>query len=407
MMRHAIDRTPLPKRHGIVTLKLVLAAALLFSVVAMVVDIGLLIARTEALKTLTDSAALAGAAAIAEIPAIGPDVNNPDVPTPNTPEVIASEPLLSIARHAHFVAAQFALANPIAGHRLRLWNRHDGSVTVGWVEHAHLGPDYLFQTQPAGPLNAVEVHARLPVDRVSALTLSLFRIAGRSHLLSTSVAVFDQKLVGFRPVGAANIPLLPLLVSLALSDLGTGTDDNDEGSADVANTDFLLPGSNFVLIVQPGQTAFPSQSSYQPLDPLWGVPLQFGEDGSLNEFVQQVVAGLDFNALADRGGAIVIDGDGDVDVPLQSALAAGQLDDLEAAFSQVIGEPRVLPIGLVQGGTGIGEITGFMAVVVTQVNRTDTQIQLSCSSIRMHTSTALVADAAGRNPWVGKLVLVR
>src|SRR5579872_7255106 len=126
MMIRLVHRTPVPKRHGIVTLKLVLAATLLFSVVAMVVDIGLLVARTEALKTLTDSAALAGAEALAEIPAIGPDVSGQTFPTPQTPEVLASEPLLSIAQHAHRVAAQFALANPISSHRLRLWNRQNG-----------------------------------------------------------------------------------------------------------------------------------------------------------------------------------------------------------------------------------------------------------------------------------------
>jgi hypothetical protein len=428
MINRCSHRNPAPSRHGIVTLKLVLAAGLLFSLLAMVIDLGLLIARTESLKTLTDAAALAGAAALAENMGFS-DNDGRDFPTAETPEVFGSESLVSIVREVHRQSARFAFANPIAGHRLRLWNHVDGDVTAGWVEHAHVCPDFLFEIRPGGPLNAVEVHARLPVDHLSALSLSLFQLARRRHLHSTSVAVFDQKLVGFRPVGSANVPLLPLLVSLQLSDKHTESGDDGEGRHDGdgegphehdgrepeqgqredEHSEFLLPGGNFELILQPGLVTVPHHHEHgrHPHGALWGVPLQFGTNGSIEEFSEQIIAGLDFESLTDRRGAILIDGDGDVDVPVHSGLAVGQIEILEALFSRVIGEPRVLPIGHVQGGMGIGEITDFMAVVVTGVHRSNSQIRLSLSPVRMHTSTALVADSAARNPWIGKVVLVK
>ena len=90
----------------------------------------------------------------------------------------------------------------------------DGTVTLGWVEHAHVGPDYRFQPLPTGPFNAVRVHTHLPPAGWLSPALVLSQLVGSSQLAlrCTSVAVFDQRLVGLRPVGSTKVPMLPLII---------------------------------------------------------------------------------------------------------------------------------------------------------------------------------------------------
>jgi hypothetical protein len=449
MMKRATDRKPLPARRGIVTLKLVLAAALLFSLVALVVDIGLLIARTDGLKTTTDAAALAGAAVLAENIGSG-DEDNDDIQVSQTPEDAGFQFLPPVVREVCRTAAQFAFDNPVSGYRLWLGNPADGRVTVGWIEHAHLGPECAFEIDPDGQMNAVRVHSRLPVNGVSALTLSFFRRAGHDRLECTSIAVFDQKLVGFRPVGSANVPLVPLLVCLDLSrrdgsgsrsgedresehspgesdsgddEVGIGNpsdkdsgkhaaDDHDAGDHDKSDHDnfgALLPGSSVELTIQPGQ-AGPSRHHHRGqhlAGALRGVPLQFGEEMSLEEYADQILYGLDSESLADRGGEFLMDDSGGADVAVRDGWSPEDAENLEDLFSNLIGRPRVFAVGRIQPGGGTARVTGFLAGIITQVTHSGSEIRLSLNLMRMHTCTALVAESAARNPWIGKVMLIR
>jgi hypothetical protein len=419
---------PAPRR-GFVMLKLVLVMGLMICAVALVVDIGLLIQRQQQLKSATDSAALAGVAAFVDgssrpFPGSGDSLNALaaafDVTGPATPA--------SCLALVQYEADRFARANPVGLYVLKLISQpSDGTVTLGWVEHAHVGPDYLFQPFPSGPFNAVRVHTQLPPAGWLSPAVVLSQLVGSSQLAlrSTSVAVFDQRLIGLRPVGTTKVPMLPVLIvcqpgqrtgspwtnfgktiESEEGDEGTATDDPDEGALGVCPG--FAPPAQIVQVTLGGTPTSAGQGGPNgslPPGPLSGLILGFGDDGSLETFEEQIAAGLGMNDLVEFGGMLTAGGIAGLTVPVRNDVLPAQSQAVATALGALIGQTRILALGEV--GTGSAEILDFVAATVIDVQLVGSQIQLWLRPTRLHTATAVVMEGALRNPWIGKIVLVR
>jgi len=429
--RFDLRDVPAPRR-GFVMLKLVLVMGLMICAVALVVDIGLLIQRQQQLKSATDSAALAGVAAFVDGTsrpfsgsgdALGALAAAFDVTGPATPA--------SCLALVQYEADRFARANPVGWYVLKLNSQpSDGTVTLGWVEHAHVGPDYLFQPLPAGPFNAVRVHTHLPPAGWLSPALVLSQFVGSSQLAlrSTSVAVFDQRLIGLRPVGTTKVPMLPFLIVCQPGqrtgspwtnfgktiesqesdegDEGTAADDPDEGALGVCPG--FAPPAQIVTVVLGGTPSSAGQGAPNgslPPGPLSGLILGFGDDGSLETFEDQIAAGLGMNDLVEFGGMLTAGNSTGLTVPVRNDILPAQIQAVATALGAVIGQTRILALGEV--GAGSAEILDFVAATVIDVQIVGSQIQLWLRPTRLHTATAVVMEGALRNPWIGKIVLVR
>ncbi|MBS0265046.1 MAG: hypothetical protein JSS02_24155 [Planctomycetes bacterium] len=396
------------KRRGIATLQLIVSAALVLLIFTLVIDIGFINARLAALQTLTDAAALAGATALvenapaAEFNPLG--AQSVAYLEADSETGLAYDLAMSEAR---FAAAEVAALNPVSGYTVQLENQTDGTVTSGWVEQVQRGRSNAFEFRATGAVNAIEVETRLPLQGLSIPTLSLLTAVGQKQLTAAAVAVWDQKIIGFRPYGTSPVPALPVMALIGPWD-NLAADTTTTAGADAGSIPLeLLPGGLFELTigpVGPASAASRGTASFERV-PVPGVGLQFGPEVSSTAFNEQIVEGLDREALADLEGAIRIDlGER---IPLLLGPAAAQLGTSDSAFSSLIGEQRVLLTGHVAPDALTAIPTGFMAVVIVNVQVSGTEIRLKLNPVRMQTDTAIISDAAWRNPWVGKVVLVR
>ena len=133
--------------------------------------------------------------------------------------------------------------------------------------------------------------------------------------------------------------------------------------------------------------------------------LGFGDDGSLEVFEEQIAAGLGMSDLVETGGVLTATGIAGLTVPVRNDLLPAQNQAVAAALSAVVGQTRILALG--EAGAGSAQILDFVAATIIDAQLEGSQIHLWLRPTRLHTATALVMEGALRNPWIGKIVLVK
>jgi Flp pilus assembly protein TadG len=406
------------KRRGVSTLALVISITVILCFLALSIDVGLLVQRHHQLKTASQAAALAGALELfsSRISDDGTD-------------------RINLGRLA---ASNFAAANQVNSLPLHLsanpLNAVNGDVVLGAINPPELRGLFTPARGGDAPINAVLVRTRHSQTGVTSAALLFSRLVGYTpnDFYSESIAAVDRRVVGFRPVGCTNIPMLPILVHGNPWVLGEGDGDEDsqdrhgegegqgedDGKAAALSDQFTVDPRQFVVAAGPDgipefriHIGFAARSSGGVDDreshsnrqhfgnqDAWACVLNFGDANPASE---QVQFGLNLVDLASSGGQllagseVVCDQDPDI--------AA-----LQAAFQQMIGKPRVFALGTLSHGSqkADGNLLKFAAGVVVQSQFAESSLTILVQPVAMNSCTGIVRSGAEQNPWVGKVVLI-
>jgi hypothetical protein len=456
-------------RRGISTLALILGFAFIVSCLALAVDVGLLVQRHQQLKTASEASALAGALQLFD----------------GLPVQLDEDEKLAEARLA---ALHFAAANSFNETKLQLnanpANHVRGDVLAGQIDPLTLGSPFiparerreeeLFATRPpdapheAFPLNALLVRTRHSQAGGRGPILFFGSLVGvpSSDIYTESIAAVERRIVGYRPVGVAPVPMLPLVCltqrwdvqDLRLSDSKADDSPGEAGEADRkkseldqysydARTGLVEQGADGVpeieLVMQtgskngqgPGENQGQGQSHQQGGGPTaspkfkLGRPIQFevvtfgAADPDADALVRQVLLGLGALDLASQGGQVVLGSE--LETPPKFSTDA---QDLQAVLDQIIGQPRLLLLGeQAKAGQpqndvdkeagdrpnqGVGKrgsvaVSDFAAGVVVCSLLGEGSITIRIQPVVLNSCTAMPDGGLEPNPWIGKVVLVR
>lgn len=185
------------RQKGSVLVLVAVSITLFFLMLAFALDYGWMILARSELQAAADSAALAGAAKLAD------------------EDIVMGQPdQLDNIVVARDYAEQFAGVNS-AANRFLLLDRNDnneigGGVVVGYIDNP-LDLNSTFETSSVPLYNSVEVRTSLTQSINGPLGLFLGGITG-SHELEMSaraIATVDDRIVGFTPSSSDNLMMLP------------------------------------------------------------------------------------------------------------------------------------------------------------------------------------------------------
>lgn len=404
------------KRRGVSTLALVISLTAILCLLALSIDVGLLVQRHHQLKTASEAAALAGALELfsSRLSDDGTD-------------------RINLGRLA---ASNFAAANRVNSLPLHLsanpLNAVNGDVVLGAINPPELRGLFLPARREDSPINAVLVRTRHSQTGVTSAALLFSRLVGYTpnDFYSESIAAVDRRIVGFRPVGCTNIPMLPILVhgDPWVSTEGDAEEDSQdqhgegegqgEGKGAPLSDRFTVDPRQCVVAAGPdgipefrihiGITATSSGSDdgreshsnkqYFGNQEAAASVLNLGETNPASE---QVQFGLNLLDLASSGGQLLVG----------SAVACDRnpnLAALHSAFQQMIGEPRVFALGTPSGGgqKADGNLLKFSAGVIVESHFAESSLTILVQPVAVNSCTGIVRSGAEQNPWVGKVLLI-
>ena len=242
------------------------------------------------------------------------------------------------------------------------------------------------------------LHAPPPAGWLGpALVLSQLVGSSQLALRSMSVAVFDQRLIGLRPVGTTKVPMLPLIIvcqpgqrtgspwtNFGKAFDSQASDEEDEPTAtdgsDSQTTGICFgfaPPPQIVEVVLGGQPASAPQGGPNgslPPGILCGLTLGFGDDGSLETFEDQIAGGLGMNDLVETGGVLTASGASGLTVPVRYDMLPAQVQFVATALSAVVGQTRILALG--ETGADSARILDFVAATIIDVQLEGSQIHV-------------------------------
>jgi hypothetical protein len=225
---------------------------------------------------------------------------------------------------------------------------------------------------------------------------------------AAATASMDQRICGFRPVGAVNVPMVPLLVA-----------QTDEWPSSVPGTAAGLPDNysvaprtgavsagpdgvaEIVLHVSTAAGALPPAEANACWLSLSAAP------GDFTSAAQQIARGLGADDLAAIGGELVLGPDGTLELPAASAPDAAEATALRAALLAIRGQKRIWPVGsvLTVGGEPSCQVTGFVAGCVVNCFVDGQSLDIVVQACTIPTCTGVLRSGIARNPWIGKLIL--
>lgn len=316
--------------------------------------------------------------------------------------------------------------------RVEINNPGDLDVMLGFYDPAVPGMQPAFSNLDHPLLNAIEVTTRRTRERGTPVGLfftRLFRLAS-ADVMASATAVIDRHVVGFRPIGQMNVPMMPLGL---LSD-PTGVEVASwEAQIDKplaqGNTGVDLYAYDKVMRrwSEVGQANSQGNTRGDGL-PEFTLRLPLGTDTSeangkvlhwgkhdVSTMLRQVEYGLTALDLQGSQGQIELSWDGLLPVE-ESTLPGGSQ---QVTFIELLtklhanGDIRLFPL-FVPNGEGEEQnmasqvmVRGFVAARIASVSKNEGSLELILQPTVMITTTALTRPAAGVNPYVGKVKLIR
>lgn len=411
------SRMPRPARRAALTPFLLVTLIGLLAILALVINV-LFVSSTQ-LESQTD----AEAAALAGMQAFLDD------------QLLLGDPTMVVERMAEARRAAQAQAarNYVRGRPLlldgNLTNQNYGDVVFGRLDAPR---SQVFVTAPVDvtspdpqivTMNAIRVRADQSQSHGTAVALFLGPLIGQGTIdvRDYGTALFDRDVVGFRPWGVPNVPMVPLAV---FSD-PTGTGERSwqyqvelmNGTDDFAFdrlTKSFAPGSDSLHEME----LLIALDAAQLADANVTILNLGATDGT--KFASQVTDGISGADLAGVGGQILLDDMQQELLPGEEVgppEGSGDLDLLRAALDtlRARGEARVWPLYTSFNAiTGEIQVTGFVAARVVEVGavnpgrplRVVLQPAVMASSTALTDAARRMAGTASVNPYVGKIRVV-
>ncbi|MBX3414544.1 MAG: hypothetical protein KF708_17790 [Pirellulales bacterium] len=390
-------------RRGALSGMLVVGLILLFAVLGLALELGLIAHVQVQLQTATDAAALAGAAELLDESVLRPG-ESPDW---------TDDIELALKQSQVFAASNVAggqtvaiLPNP--------QNDPNGDFIVAWLESS-TNPGEVPQLYPdSGRCNTLIVRAQRTQGRGNPVPLWFSPVVGiaTADVLAESRATLDQRICGFRPQGLGAIPVVPL-AALAKGSQDAWFEQSQTTPIEGVNDKYTVDYRTGV--VTKGPDGIPEIELKSPLEDDAGTDgnflvLEFNPDPQQqNQFQRQLELGLTAADLVDQNGQLLLDKSGQLVVP-----GTGINEKLLGRLTTIVGENRVWPLFSEQtdsDGTTAVVLTGFAAgrIVDARVNEDDEAVVLVQASTLV-TGTALVRELGPhdqRNPWIARLCLTR
>jgi len=245
-----------------------------------------------------------------------------------------------------------------------------------------------FQTLSAAQptANALRVTSRLSTARGNQANLFFARALGRNNvdLQATAVAVLPSNFKGFKtPPAGENLMILPFALDLptwekALANIGSDQYGWDPETQSV----FKGPDGHAEVNLHPEGNHLPGNRGIVDIGP---------SGGKTPTLRTQIVDGLTTADLNHHGGKLELDYKGELVLSGATGVRATLGDEL----SQIIGQPRILPIFSKASGNGTNAkftITQFAGVRIIYVNMTGNPKQILLQPANIATRGGIPAD---------------
>lgn len=302
-------------------------------------------------------------------------------------------------------------------------------VVVGYYDPAIAG------IQPATPsewdspvINALQVTARRTRDRNTPVGLfftRLFRLPS-ADVTASATAVIDSHIVGFRPLGQINVPLMPIGL---LSDptgieessweaqidkpLSAGISGLDQYLFDKLGKQWYEVGVN--CKVGDGLPEFTLKLPLtNEMEDANGCMLQIGKQTSATT-MRQIETGINALDLQLSEGKLELGWDGMLPVEEAAMPTGRQLNTMIDLLNTLhaTGEARIWPLYLPgetsgdQAATSHVIVRGFVAARIASITQTESYLEIELQPTVLITGTALTQSTAAANAYVSKIKLVR
>ncbi len=393
-------------RAGLALVGTLMALALALACVGVAVELALLGAHRQQLRSICENAACAGAAALHD-PAVlylGPEQAN--TPGRNT------------SRHGEVRrCVQQALARtPLDGKPLPLrydnCDSLDEDLVIGYLEHPRPG-EPLCPWHQASWCNTVRIQGWCREDRANAVSLAVGRFLGlaQAQLHVTVQAMLEQRIAGFQPSSRTPVPLAPVAVEFqghqacwwnqaCRCPARPGENDRYRVSARgrVGRGSDGIPEIELRISWRHGNKP-PKHAGNAWL-------LRLGETASPDRLARVLLHGATAQDLAAQGGRIALRG--------QAARVwlwrpgQYQVTQLQQALQAVRGQVRIWPLVVAPAHRdGAAQVVFFAAgqVVAVQPDPEHEQLVVWVQPALLRTSTALVDPQVVRNPWIAKVLV--
>jgi hypothetical protein len=312
---------------------------------------------------------------------------------------------------------------------LNLTNQAAGDIVSGRLDTPR---SQVFVTETIDPdapnplvvtFNALRVRADRSDARNNPVGLFLGPLLGQStiNVRDFSTALLDRDVVGFRPWGTPNVPLVPLPI---LSD-PTGTDPRSwEYQVELLNGADAFQFDRVTRAFSAGSDGLHEMELFIALDPgqlaLANVALL--DVGAIDgaHFAEQIASGTSATDLQAIGGQILLDDTQQVLLPGEAVgppEGSADLDLLRAALEalRLSGAARVFPLYAgIDPGTGNVIVTGFVAARIVAVDavvsgqplRVVVQPAMICTATALTDAARRQAGTARVNAYVCKMRVV-
>jgi hypothetical protein len=411
-------------RRGSIWPLLLAILGLLLAGIALAVDASLLWQARQELQVAADASSLATVQQLAD-----------DRMLLRRPEIIFGQ--VNQARH---IAVAYASRNHVLGRPLQLEvdDHADPDLRFGFYD------SLTQQLQHASPsdwdsphLNAVEITARRTRQRGNAPGLffaRLFKLPG-TNVAATATAILDRQVIGFRPIGGLNAPVMPIAM---LSDPAGLEERSWEAqvdrplSAGGGGQDQYAFEKEQKVWTQAGDPSFQGDGLPEfvlrlPLreqeDQPNGVVIRPGSEDVRN-WLRQVATGIRADDLTAWDGQLTLGWDGLCPVPEGSLPSGRALEELvkELRALHSTGEARSWPLftpsltppdqpgaeSTVSGPTVL--LRGFVAARIADVQLTEgdeARLIIVLQPTVLVTGTAVTQPMAEINPYLAKARLLK
>ena len=339
------SNTPARRRGVILVLTAILLVALL-SFVALAVDIGVIATARAQLKTVADSAALAGARQLASDRRISTTI------TDLTPEMTAARSYAIAAGNANSVlgqAAQLTSSNIVIGYK---------NVPPGNPAPADAPDADVHTNVPSTQYNSVQVTASVTVP---ALFSAAFRATGSTVSVTSTATVELDQIKGFKSINNLNAGILPFSIDLATYNSMKSGSGNDSFAFN--SSAYNPPNSNGVTSGSDGIT----EGSILPVpaDTLSGL-VDYGAGNGQSTVTSEIVNGLSPQTLSNYPN-------GTISAPNQFSDIPGNYlrsNSLDSSLDQIIGKVVAVPVWNTITENGQYNVVSFASVRVVGYNLT-------------------------------------
>ncbi len=320
-------RAPRASRRGAILVLSAFLMLVMLGMVAFALDTGYITTVKTQLQASADAGALAGASS-----------------------------LLDGQEQAETVAQRYAEANRASGDAVSIVPGED--LEIGYWDSSERSFHALGGAHPTP--NAVRVTARLSAARGNQANLFFGRLLGSDSvdLSATAVGVVQSNFKGFKTPPSGNLMLLPFAMDKPSWDAAYHDVHPDDWMWD-AEQQQVVSGSDGKAEIDayPDGNHMPGNRGLVDIGP---------QGGKQNTLRRQILEGITAEDLAYHGGKLELDYQGE----LQLGGTPGVRATLETELSQIIGQPRILPLFTAvsgQGNNATYTISGFAAVRVVYV----------------------------------------